>query len=91
MHIAPPQKASTKRGHLLDHVHNTDVEWSIKPCIVRTISVSKALRQKLVQWIMKYSNMRKHPISRDTLLIPDAESGVKRRVTKLLMNVTCDN
>ena len=47
--------------------------------------VSKALRQKLVEWIMKNSNVRESPISRDTLLITDAEYGVKRRVPKLLL------
>ena len=47
--------------------------------------ISKALRQKLVEWIMKNSNVRESTISRDTLLITDAESGVKRRVPKLLL------
>ena len=44
---------STKRGHLISQVHNTEMKWSIKPCIVRTKKVSKALKQKLVEWIMK--------------------------------------
>ena len=47
--------------------------------------VCKELRQKLVDWIMKKSNVRESPIARDTLLITDAESGVKRRVPKLLL------
>ena len=34
---------------------------------------------------MKISNVRQSPITRDTLLIPDAYSKVKRRVTKLLL------
>ena len=34
---------------------------------------------------MKNSNVRKSPITRDTLLIADADSKVKRRVPKLLM------
>ena len=34
---------------------------------------------------MKNSNVRESPITRDTLLITDAESGVKWRVTKLLL------
>ena len=46
---------------------------------------SKALRQKLVEWIMKNSNVRESPIACDTLLITEAESGVKRRVPKLLI------
>ena len=33
---------------------------------------------------MKNSNVREYPISHDTLLITDAESGVKRRVPKTL-------
>ena len=33
----------------------------------------------------KDSNVRESPISRDTLLITDAESGVKQRVPKLLL------
>ena len=52
-------------------------------CLNKTIS--KALRQKLVEWIMKNSNVRESPISRDTLLITDAESRVKRIVPKLLL------
>ena len=34
---------------------------------------------------MKKLNVRESPIARDTLPITDAESGVKRRVTKLLL------
>ena len=78
------KKASTKRGNLIDQVHNTEVKWSIKPCIVWTKKVSKALRQKLVEWTMKNSNVRESPIACDILLITDAESEVKRRVPKLL-------
>ena len=47
--------------------------------------VRKASRQKLVELIMKNSNVREYPISHDTLLITDTESGVKRRVPKLLL------
>ena len=46
---------------------------------------SRASRQKLVQWKIKNSNVRESPIARDTLLITDAESRVKRRVPKLLL------
>ena len=46
-------KASTKRGHLIAQVKNTSVKWSIKPCIVRTKTISKALRQEIFDWIMK--------------------------------------
>ena len=34
---------------------------------------------------MKILNVREYSIARDTLLITDAESGVKRRVTKILL------
>ena len=34
---------------------------------------------------MKNPNLRESPIARDTLLITDAESGVKRRFPKLLL------
>ena len=37
----------------------------------RTKKVSKALRQKLVEWIMKKSNVHESPISLNTLLITD--------------------
>ena len=47
--------------------------------------ISKALKQKVVEWIMKNSNVRESPIAKDNLLITDAESGVKRRVPKLLL------
>ena len=43
---------------------------------------SKALRQKSVKCIIKFSNVRESPIARDTLFITDAESGIKRRVPK---------
>ena len=79
------KKASTKRGHLIPQVHNIVVKWFIKPCIVQTKKVSKELRQKLVEWIMNNSNVRQSPIARDTLLITYAESRVKQRVPKLLL------
>ena len=60
-------------------------KWSIKPCIVRTKKTSKALRKETVEWIMKNSNVRQSPITRDTLLIADADTKVKRRVPKLLL------
>ena len=71
MHIVI-KKASEKRGHLIAEVHNIEMKWCIKPYIVRTKKVSKALRKKLVEWIMKNSNVRESPIYRDTLLITDA-------------------
>ena len=79
------KKASTKRGNLIAQVHNTAVKWYIKKCIVRKKKVSKVLRQKLVECIMKRKNVREYPIAHDTLIITDAESRVKRRVTKLLL------
>ena len=66
--------ASTKRGHLIPQVKNTSVKWSIKPRIVRTKTISKALRKETVDWIMKNSNVRESPITRDTLLIADADT-----------------
>ena len=83
--ILSGKKSSTKHGHLIDQVHNTDMKWSIKPCIVLTKKVSKALRHKLVEWIMKNPNLCESPIACDTLLITNAESGVKQRSPKLLM------
>ena len=77
--------ASTKRGHLIARVKNTAVKWSIKPCIVRTKKVSKALKQEIVDWIMKNSNVRQSSINRDTLLIAESDSKVKHRVPKLLL------
>ena len=70
---------------MIAQVHNTETKLSIKSCIVRTKKVRKALRQKLVKWIRKNSNVRESPIERDTLSITDAESGVKRSVPKLLL------
>ena len=66
------KKAPTKLGHFIAQVHNIEAKWSIKPCIFRTKNVSKALRQKLVEWIMKILNVRESTISRDTLLITEA-------------------
>ena len=45
--------ASTKRGHLIAQVNNTEVKWYITSCIVGTKKVRKALRQKLVEQIIK--------------------------------------
>ena len=77
-------KASTKRGHLIAQVKNTSVKCSIKPYIVGTKKGSRVLRQELVDWIMKNSNLRQSPIARDTLIIVDVGNKVKRRVPKLL-------
>ena len=41
------------------------------------------MRQEIVDCIMKNSNVRQSPITRDTLLIADADSKVKHRVPKL--------
>ena len=38
-----------------------------------------------MDWIIKKSNVREYPITRDTLLIIDTESVVRRRVLKLLL------
>ena len=43
------------------------------------------MRQEIVDWIMKNSNVRQYPMNRDTLLIADADNKVKRRVPKLLL------
>ena len=66
--------ASTKRGHLIAQVKNTSVKCSIKPRIVRTKKISKALRKETVDWIMKNSNVHQSPITRDTSLITDADT-----------------
>ena len=41
------------------------------------------MRQKLVEGILKISNVRQSPIAHDALLIKNLESGVKRRVLTL--------
>ena len=79
------KEAAKKRGHLITQARNTEVKWSIKPCIVRTKIVIEALREKLVERIMNNPNVRESTIACDTLLITYEESGVKRRVPKLLM------
>ena len=43
------------------------------------------MRQEIVDWIMKNSNARQSPITRDTLLIADADTKVRRRASKLLL------
>ena len=47
--------------------------------------ISKALRKETVYCIMKNSNVRQYPITCDTLLIADADTKVKRRAPKLLL------
>ena len=53
--------------------------------------VSKALIQKLVERIMKKSNVNESPVNYDNLLIKDAEYGVKRRVLKILLECSMRN
>ena len=43
------------------------------------------MRQEIVYWIIKNSNVCQSPITRDTLLIADADTKVKRRVPKPLL------
>ena len=43
------------------------------------------MRKETVDWIIKNSNVRQSPITRDTLLISDADTKVKRRVPRLLL------
>ena len=43
------------------------------------------MRQEIVDWTMKNSNVRQSPITRDTLLIADEDTKVKCRVQKLLL------
>ena len=70
---------------MIAQVKNTSVKFSIKPWIVGTKTISKALRKETVDWIMKNSNVRQSPITRDTLLISGADTKVKCRVPKLLL------
>ena len=70
---------------MIAQVKNTSVKGSIKPWIVGTKTVNKALSKETVDWIMKNSNVHQSPITRDTLLIADADTKVKRRVPKLLL------
>ena len=46
------KRSSTKRGHLISQVKNTAVKWYIKPCIVKTKNVSKALIQEVVEEVI---------------------------------------
>ena len=41
--------------------------------------------QEIVDWIMKNSNVHQSTITRDSLLISDADTKVKRRAQKLLL------
>ena len=43
------------------------------------------MRHKLVEWIIKNSNVCESPIECDTLLITDTEYRVKQRVLNLLL------
>ena len=47
--------------------------------------IIKALRQEIVDWIMKNPNVRQSPITRDTLLITDVDTKVKCRLPKILL------
>ena len=80
-----PKRATTKPGHLIAQVKNISVKWSIKPRIVGTKKISKALRKETVDWINKNSKKCESPITSDTLLIADADTRVKRRVPKVLL------
>ena len=56
---------STKCEHLIAQVKNKAVKWSIKPCIIRNKTISKALIKETVDWILKNTNVRQSPITRD--------------------------
>ena len=57
----------------------------MKTCIVRTKQFIEVLRKEIVDCIMKNSDVRQSPITRDTLFIAHADSKVKCRVLKLLL------
>ena len=42
------KKASKKRGHLIAQVHNTEVKWSIKTCIVRTKKSYQGIETEII-------------------------------------------
>ena len=65
------KKASSKRGHSIAQFYNTEVKWSIKPCIFLTKKVSKSLIQILVEWLMKKPIVCESPIASNKLLITD--------------------
>eukprot|EP00978_Attheya_sp_CCMP212_P024273 scaffold76016_cov51-Attheya_sp.AAC.2 len=79
------RELSTKRGYLRSESTNPNVKWAIKPRGVRVKKVSLDLRARLLQWIMKNPNVCQSPITRDTLIIKDVETGVKRSIPKLLL------
>ncbi len=47
--------------------------------------MDEALIQKVVDWVLRNSNVRESPIARDSLLIDEDGEGIKTRVPKLLL------
>ena len=78
-------RVGAKRANLLTLSTDTTVKWSVKPRIVRQKKVDEALIQKVVDWVLRNSNVRESPIARDSLLIDEDGEGIKTRVPKLLL------
>jgi hypothetical protein len=78
-------RVSAKRARLQSVQDDKTVKWAVKPRIVRKKKVDDTLIQKVVDWILRNSNIRESPIVRDTLLVDDDGDGVKTRVPKLLL------
>ena len=56
-----------------------------KHTVLEQKKLSRHRDRKLAERIIKNSDVHESPISHDTLIITDAESGVKQRVPKVLL------
>ena len=61
------------------------MKWAVKPRIVCKKKVYDALIQKVVDWVLRDSNVRELPIVCNTLLIDKHGNGVQTHVPKLLL------
>eukprot|EP00978_Attheya_sp_CCMP212_P012464 scaffold31102_cov31-Attheya_sp.AAC.1 len=70
-------RVSAKRAHLQSVQDDKTVKWVVKPRIVFKKKVDDTLIEKVVDWVLRNSNIRESPIVRDTLLIDEDGNGVK--------------
>jgi hypothetical protein len=80
------RNGTTKRQLLTQGESN--VSWSrVKPRKGFT-KITPEIREKLNQWILGHPQVIQSPITNDTLLLPDRETGVVMRVPKLLIEIS---
>jgi hypothetical protein len=79
-------KAKVKRKSL--STKEKGLMWSCVKNRKGYSKVSLSLRKSLLQWILDHPSVVPSPISKDTLLVRNPDTGVKERVGKLLLEIS---